>query len=126
MRMSLSGGVFTKAMSGLTRSRVLKVTREISSLAKLTRKGHGIMPKHPSHEVVQPLTSPLRRFFDIMMKCLINDNVSRAERTVFDNRHCYTTRQKIGQCTSELVCDTMAAFFAQIRGWRYVLQITRV
>jgi hypothetical protein len=104
------GGVFTRAMGGLTRSRVLKVTREISSLAKLIRNGHSIMPKRSSHEVVQPLISPLRRFFDIMKNCLINDNVSPAKRTVLNNRYFYTTRQNIGQCMSGLVCDTMAAF----------------
>ncbi|KAF8534357.1 hypothetical protein BDD12DRAFT_896092 [Trichophaea hybrida] len=49
-------------------------------------------------------------FFDIMENCLINDNVSRAEHAVIDNRYFYTTRQNIGHCTSRLVRDTMAAF----------------
>ncbi|KAF8541845.1 hypothetical protein BDD12DRAFT_979387 [Trichophaea hybrida] len=55
-------------------------------------------------------------FFDIMENCLINDNVSRAERAVIDNRYFYTTRQNIGHCTSGLVRDTMAAFLRKHAG----------
>jgi len=51
-----------------------------------------------------------------MENCLINDNVSRAERTVIDNRYFYTMRQNIGQCTSGLVRNTMAAFLRKHAG----------